>query len=189
MFFVRARVETVHQKVRRRAWSVETRVSGATRAPSLFSSASLKRPDSRARSAASDLLHHRVDGVAVLHVELRGRREGAGQIFKRHDARRWFCLADVGVGHPDSWHLSRRDSRAGARWGRLARGAGRGTYVLRGVGGVDSRAVEQEAHGVGLQRLARAEGVEDLAGRKRERRSRRSARCSTVVSLGRVVEG
>ena len=55
--------------------------------------------------------------------------------------------------------------RVRERAGEAGGGAGRATYVLRGLVGVDSRAVEQEAHGIGLQRLARAEGVEDLAGR------------------------
>lgn len=43
-------------------------------------------------------------------------------------------------------------------------GSCRITYVLGGLRGVNARAVEQKAHGVGLQRLARAERVEDLAG-------------------------
>lgn len=44
------------------------------------------------------------------------------------------------------------------------------TYVLGGLCGVDARAVEEEAHGVGLQRLAGAERVEDLAGSAKKRR-------------------
>ena len=43
-------------------------------------------------------------------------------------------------------------------------GSCRITYVLGGLRGVNARAVEQKAHGVRLQRLARAERVEDLAG-------------------------
>ena len=37
------------------------------------------------------------------------------------------------------------------------------THVFRGLVGHDARAVEEEAHGVHLERLAGAEGVEDLA--------------------------
>jgi len=78
----------------------------------------------------------------------------------------------------------------GVRGWETRGGKRRVTYVRGGLGSVDSRAVEQEAHSVGLQCFSGAEGVEDLAGRNVEARrvGQRSRRRSTV-SLGEAVEG
>jgi hypothetical protein len=53
----------------------------------------------------------------------------------------------------------------------LGRRGGRGTHVLRGHVRVHALPVEEEAHGVRLKRLARAERVEDLSRGGSEERS------------------
>jgi hypothetical protein len=111
---------------------------------------------------SADLLHHRVEGIAVLHVQLRWMETGEGRSAGARGIE-FVLLAPFGEAFVDEASI---DDVA-----ELGRRGGRGTHVLRGHVRVHALPVEEEAHGVRLKRLARAERVEDLSRGGSEERS------------------